>query len=121
MASTRSHRLEGKTQTTTLETKTLIEVSLPVNSVAHLSARVVGKSGNNMVGATRIAGFRTEATPTSTLVGSVAEPASAVDAALVGTVVTWDASGSSARLRVTGLAATTIDWDAEVEARIYQP
>lgn len=92
------------------------------NCCIDVEAHVLGYStagGNGVVNRvvqanfSRIGGAVTAIAPIQTIIG--------VTAALVGALTTVDNNGNVIRVRVTGVAAFTIDWFADARIRIYQP
>lgn len=87
-------------------------VTITNNQVAHVTVEVCGYSGTTLAASyERKATFRATG-GTATLIGSVTSVHTAEDAA--GWDCTLDASGATARVRVTGAAATTIRWEAKI-------
>lgn len=116
--SRRVHELSARVQTTDATVTTLSSLALPNGSISSVSARVVARKD-----ATDQAGYFLRAVVTQ----------EAGTAALVGTVdqltredqggwdATIDASGSSVRVRVTGAAATNIEWWVHWTVEILNP
>jgi hypothetical protein len=99
----------GGVQTTNATTTTLLSLTPQDGHAIRVMVYVLARQtdGSNVVGFTRSATFR-RAGGTTTQVGVTTVIATEADA--VPWTCTLDASGASARVRVTGALATTIDW-----------
>lgn len=98
--------------TTDATVTTCGSVTITNSQVAHVTVEVCGYSGATLAASyERKATFRATA-GTATLIGSVTSVHTAEDAA--GWDCTLDASGATARVRVTGAAATTIRWESKI-------
>lgn len=87
-------------------------VTITNSQVAHITVEVCGYSGATLAASyERKATFRATG-GTATLIGSVTSVHTAEDSA--GWDCTLDASGATARVRVTGAAATTIRWESKI-------
>lgn len=93
---------------------TVCTFTVPLNSNIMLSASLVGKETTTGDIATAKVDHRAKrAGGGASMVGSAVDQvtfAAGSDAALNASVITIDVSGNDVRLRVTGVAATTIDW-----------
>lgn len=98
--------------TTTDATVTSLHVSslLATGEVGVVRASIVAKSGTlNAAGWAMEATFKNNA-GTVTQVGATLTTLSVQDTALLTATIAFDVTGATFRLRVTGLALTTIDW-----------
>lgn len=113
-------RSSGVAATTDATVTTVATFTIPADSVAaFIECRLVGRdSSNNPVGCT-ITGVFKRVSGTTSLVsaaGGTIGVALAGAAGLLTSLVTLDASGTDARIRVAGVVATNIDWFAEMVA-----
>jgi len=116
------YHLSATVQTTDATVTTCGSYTLPDETVALIEARVVGRlSTGTAAGYIRVGTFQQETAGTTVQVGllNVTNLYGAEDTA------TWDAtldiSGAAVRVRVTGVAATTIDWLAIIDVVQYTP
>mgnify|MGYP001559644217 FL=1 len=108
-------------QTTDATTTTIWSYTISDNCVVYLD--VVFVAFSNGVGS---AGYEATATfkrdgAGATQVGTTASLSLMEDAALALASITLDANSNYIRARVTGVAATTIDWLANVTMTLYLP
>lgn len=110
-----ARRVPGFVATTDATVTTLLAYPVPANTVsllvAHVSARRTA-GGNAGAGYVRRGTYRNDA-GVVTLIGAVQDDYTAEDTA--GWDCTLDISGTDVRVRVTGAAATAIDWQGVVE------
>lgn len=99
-------------QTTDATVTTLYSLTLANSTTVTVDVIINATDGTtaNAAGFRRVATLRT-AGGTTTLVGAVSTPHTAQDGSLATTAVTIDASGSTFRIRVTGVAATNLRWE----------
>ena len=115
-------RIQGRVQTTDATVTTCGYYTLPDECVAFVRAVVLAVQS----GSANTAGYERKAivegqSGTRALVGAV-ESGFAADREDVGTWdCTIDVSGNDVRVRVTGIAATTIDWQTTLEIILFKP
>lgn len=85
----------------------------------HVDARVFARSASGSAYLTRRANIRRIGGTLSRVGATIDQVAPAIDALLVGVVADIAVSGANVQVTVTGLAATSITWDVDVETRIY--
>jgi hypothetical protein len=124
--------LSGVVQTTDATQTTLFSYDLSSASASGTGAAwndctvqvmlmVTGKSGTNHLGGELLATFKRNS-GTLAIVGAAAGIGTLqADAALATASVSIDASGNIIRVRVTGVAATTIDWSGNLQMWFNQP
>lgn len=99
---------------------TVATFTVPADGVGVLvEAHVIGRdSSNNPIAITISGVFKRVAGATSLISAAGGTPTLALAGAagLLTSLVTLDASGTDARVRVAGVAATNIDWFAEMVA-----
>jgi len=99
-------------------THNLCSYTIPNNSVIYMEAIVIGKDSSNNPIAVKMVTSATMSTTTVTLVGSIINLLSNIDASNIGATVTIVVSGAVVSVQVKGpTIAKSIDWQAEL--RIY--
>lgn len=110
-------------QTVGVTTTTVLEMPLVDGCSYHITASVVGRAtdgstitANRFAGAKRVSG-------TASLVDVVVSLITATDLSLSGSVITMDVddTAKTIRVRVTGVALTTIDWWGKISALEWSP
>lgn len=85
----------------------------------HVEARVFARSASGSGYLTKRANVRRISGTLARVGATLDQVAPALDALLVGIVADIVVSGANIQVSVTGLAATSITWDVDVETRIY--
>lgn len=113
------HEKKDSVQTTDATVTTCGSYTLPDKTVALVHAFVVSRtSGGVSAGYERVGLFKREGGGAA-LVGAVATPFTAEEVA--GWDCTLDVSGNDIRCRVSGAAATTIDWMSRLRVILLTP
>lgn len=103
-------------QTTNATQSTLVSLTLPEGSSSHVVAEVLAQLANGDTAVLELhVGAKRVGAGNAALLDVVSVPLFHKDVALALVQATIDASGSDLRLRVTGLAGTTIDWAGRME------
>lgn len=110
-------------QTTDATGTTLGTFQLPVGSVGFAKATIVAReSSAGTSSGWQIAGAAKHLAGNAAIIGSVQSLVAVQQDLLAATwIATLDAAGNDIRIRITGQAATTIDWMAELEVVVYTP
>lgn len=116
MATTIANDIQvGTLQTTNATPGNVVTVAIPTSSVMLLNVFITGRQGTvtAAVGYELVGVYKNSA-GTVTLIGAVATPLTAEDAGLAACAVALVISGTNVLVQVTGIAATTIEWNATV-------
>lgn len=113
----------GTVTTTDATETTVTSVDLPQDSVIHGRARVVARNVSNGNGEAWSIDFvaKRVGSGNASLVGTSVALSTIGDTALASALVTVDVNSAGARLRVTGMVLTTIDWYGEILALQVAP
>ena len=108
-------KIKALVQTTDATQTTLCSFTIPSNSSAVVRATIsLRNTANNDTAAIMIVGTFKNNAGTVTLEGSVTSLLAIMGSAgLLTALSTMDVSGTNIRIRVTGIIATTIDWQVE--------
>jgi hypothetical protein len=116
MAQNIYHTKRGVVITTNATATTLDTYTVPEKSVTGVEVTVVARDASNNPGLFKQAAAVTKSTGSASIVGSVLNLITPIlSVSLATATVTIDTSGSDIRLRATGVAATTIEWQFEWE------
>lgn len=112
MATTRTIDRVAATVTTTDGTTvtTLVAITLPTGTAGIPNLLISAKTSTPAVGGWILAGTFKNVGGTVTQVGATLVSLTVQDVALATAAVVFDVTGATFRVRVTGVAATTIDW-----------
>lgn len=105
--------------TTDATPTTIATFNVPAGCAASFVAEITGR--NTATGATVVAARRVGAKNVGgvvSLVGTVLSVMDSVDTALATVLITMDVSGTSVRVRATGLIATSIEWFVDIRVRL---
>lgn len=109
------NRGSASVTTTDATVTTLLSISIGTNQVAVVRATVSARNGANALGVI-LGVVVNDVTGTPGIIGAIQNiMAMQASAALAACVVTLDISGTTIRVRVTGIAATTINWQVSTE------
>lgn len=99
-------------------THLLCTFTVPVNSVLFIEAVVLGKDASNVAVVAKMSSAASMSTGSVSLVGSIVNILSYIDASNLGATVTIVVSGTTVSVQVKGpTVAKSIDWQSEL--RIY--
>lgn len=106
------------TVTTTNATQTTAGIiDIPLNSAGRYTIEVIARNtaNNDTWAATKVAVIQVDGTGTGAIVGAVADLFTPIsDAGMATCAATADVNADTMRVRVTGIAATTIKWDYRI-------
>lgn len=106
---------QASLQTTDATTTTIFTLAIPASKVVCVQTNLIGRKSDDSAGYVyqQVSAFRNPAGTAIAITGSPAALATLEDVATGG--MAWVVSGSDMLLRVTGIAATTINWRATLD------
>ena len=119
MAQKLRHRVAGTVQTTNATATQIAAWTIPDTSAGHILVRITGKRSGAATTAAYFRGGNIESSGGTRVYTAGADIHSIEDD--VNWATTLDINGSDFRVRVTGIAAQTIDWFCEIDVIFYQP
>lgn len=108
-------RAIGTATTTDATVTSLLVLTLPTTTVAVVRVVVTAKTGALSGAGWAMEGTFKNTAGTVAQIGATLTTLSVQDAALLTAAVVFDVTGATARVRVTGIVATTIEWQATAE------
>lgn len=110
----------GSSSTVGALATTVASFDVTLNASQLVEASCIGRtSAGNTTVHRKVAAVK-DVAGTVTIVGSVINDVDVSDAALAGVAVTLDVSGTTLRLRATGVAAQTITWVGDISVKVNQ-
>lgn len=111
--------VSGEVTTTDATSTVLLSYPIPAGTACMFSAYVIGRNTatGDIITANREAAAK-NVSGTSTLIGSVQSLVTLNDTTMALATVTIDVSAGNARVIVTGLAATSIEWFGDMRPRV---
>lgn len=116
------HTVRGTVQTTDATVTTLVSYTMADNTTAIFEARVTAdqNAGATSSGFIRQSVYKRTGAGIATIVGAAVLTLTAEDNAATDCIIDTDGA-NTVRVRITGIAATTMDWMGRLTVDLYTP